>query len=712
MKRLAILLLFVFVFLLFVHDEQSYDVWWHLKTGQYIVQNFSVPHTDIYSQFAANRPWIDMQWFFQAAAFLLYSLGGFAGLILFKALLLVLMFWLIFKAVDGTAKAIIAMPAVFLAALCLWERALLRPEILSFFYLGLFLCVLHVYKYRGKETNIKIIYVLPLVQLFWVNSHALFVLGILLVWSYIAGESIERRIEGDRFRHLLIAGVLVVLVSLVSPYGYQGFIFPFTLFTRINGSREIFSSIGEFQPPFSYFCQNSTIFYYKLLLVFSGAALLLNLRRLSLAHLVSYSVFLYLSLLARRNIPFFALVCLPIVVENLSQVFQRLPLHTGFATRLQTRYATGLGFGLAAIVFSLAIIDVAGGAPRLRGDGDRRLALTPAQFKYPAQAAEFVIRAGIKGNIFNDLQSGNYLVWAFYPERKVFLDGRLEVHSPDFYAQYLRLLADPRIWPALAKKYDINYALFSHVDSDTDRLLVYLSGDHDWRLVFFDDVSVVFVRDVPANRDIIAAYQTDLTGHDFAGPPPSRGMPERILSRLYFQRGNLFAKFSNFDKAVQNYTIALAYDLSNDKVHINMGRLYSQAGNVLAAEREYQAALAINPHSALALFNLAGLYYRTGDLPLALTYYSWAVAADPGFADADANVGSICLENGQYRLAAAAYARALKVRPWDPDIRLNLGVAYARMGLLEKARQEFLKVQRLDPENALAARNLKKLDSL
>jgi hypothetical protein len=38
------------------------DVWWHLKTGQYITEHKSVPHTDPFSYTRAGEPWVAHEW--------------------------------------------------------------------------------------------------------------------------------------------------------------------------------------------------------------------------------------------------------------------------------------------------------------------------------------------------------------------------------------------------------------------------------------------------------------------------------------------------------------------------------------------------------------------------------------------------------------------------------------------------------------------------
>ena len=38
------------------------DIWWHLKTGEWILEHRTVPHQDPFSLIASGRDWIDHEW--------------------------------------------------------------------------------------------------------------------------------------------------------------------------------------------------------------------------------------------------------------------------------------------------------------------------------------------------------------------------------------------------------------------------------------------------------------------------------------------------------------------------------------------------------------------------------------------------------------------------------------------------------------------------
>ena len=79
------------------------DVWWHLRTGQLILQNHSLFHTDPYSFTRFGQPWINHEWLSEVLLFGLYRVAGFGGLIVAFAVVIAATFLLVFAALSRAA---------------------------------------------------------------------------------------------------------------------------------------------------------------------------------------------------------------------------------------------------------------------------------------------------------------------------------------------------------------------------------------------------------------------------------------------------------------------------------------------------------------------------------------------------------------------------------------------------------------------------------
>src|SRR5678816_4576252 len=73
-----------------LQDIRSEDYWWHLRTGQLILETGAVPTADPYTYTVPGARWIDIHWLFQVAIFSLYTVGGHAAVIVAKLALVCL----------------------------------------------------------------------------------------------------------------------------------------------------------------------------------------------------------------------------------------------------------------------------------------------------------------------------------------------------------------------------------------------------------------------------------------------------------------------------------------------------------------------------------------------------------------------------------------------------------------------------------------------
>ena len=81
-------LLFAPAYLCFSGDGvQDPDVWWHLRTGEWIVEQGEIPESDAFSNYAAGRPLVAYSWLMDVTLYGLYRAVGLRGVILYSATL-------------------------------------------------------------------------------------------------------------------------------------------------------------------------------------------------------------------------------------------------------------------------------------------------------------------------------------------------------------------------------------------------------------------------------------------------------------------------------------------------------------------------------------------------------------------------------------------------------------------------------------------------
>jgi hypothetical protein len=146
---------------------------------------------------------------------------------------------------------------------------------------------------------------------------------------------------------------------------------------------------------------------------------------------------------------------------------------------------------------------------------DHRLGVAPERF--PVRAAARLQETALPGNIYNPDQFGGFLIWSFYPQRRVLTDGRNELHRT-FIPEYARARSDQRAWRALLAKYRIDFAVDEYRkplpvrDAITGaQTLMPASMAYwprkDWALIAYDDAGMVFARRAAFTQETIGRWE-------------------------------------------------------------------------------------------------------------------------------------------------------------------------------------------------------------
>src|SRR5450432_1808076 len=129
------------------------DIWWHLAAGREMVARGALLFTDPFSVSAQGRPWVDVHWLFQLAAFAIHSRFGLSGLVWVKCLVVGLGALLLLAALPQKPHSwtrplfvTLLLSALFVARALL----LVRPVIVSLFFLGLFFAELERFRRDGR----------------------------------------------------------------------------------------------------------------------------------------------------------------------------------------------------------------------------------------------------------------------------------------------------------------------------------------------------------------------------------------------------------------------------------------------------------------------------------------------------------------------------------------------------------------------------------
>ncbi|MBI4831469.1 MAG: hypothetical protein HY801_07925, partial [Candidatus Lindowbacteria bacterium] len=474
-------LTFVLALVFSTNKIEERDFGWLLKTGQVICESHSVPRTDVYSFTAAGNKYIDSHWLYQVLLYASYRLLGIVGPTLLTAALVLAAFLMVRRAGYDRENYVVATALTAAAIVMASERFLVRPHIVTLVFLSAYFLILE----RHQERGTRLIFLLPIMQLLWVNMHGLFALGLILPAVYLAFSLLERRLklpmkwsagkslEGKSLGALSIVLLVLIGESLVNPYTLDLALYPLTLFKEIRSDVNVVAtSVGELAAPLASGDLSRSEKLFMWMMCVAALGFLLNLKRLNLTHLSLFAAFLYLALTARRNIDLFSVIATPITAVNINMFlndtcasFKRLDVKQVFA-KVQLAASP---FMIAAMIF--LIYQVVTNRYYVSDRDLTRFGVGVAQHAYPIKASNLVDAANLGGNMFKEPSDGGYLIWRFYPARRVFFDGRWEVYGDAFFENFKALCSDPGRFEEYASAKDIQYALLPHSIPHQERLI-------------------------------------------------------------------------------------------------------------------------------------------------------------------------------------------------------------------------------------------------
>ncbi|MFO0888633.1 MAG: hypothetical protein U0790_05730 [Isosphaeraceae bacterium] len=233
-------------FLLGIFPLKDADFHWHLRTGDLIRKTGQVPRVDFYTFTCQGKPWIDLHWIFQVGISWINQHAGVPGLVLAKAVITCAAVFLLITARRRSWPIWAILLAWLPALLVLSGRMYVRPETLSLLYLAMTLAVISRW-----DRFPRLAWVLPLVQAAWVNSHGLFLIGLIVQAFALVDAALRRGAfapERRRWWQIVIPACAASgAACLLNPFGVHGAIFPLELAGTM--SNPIFSNnIAELMP--------------------------------------------------------------------------------------------------------------------------------------------------------------------------------------------------------------------------------------------------------------------------------------------------------------------------------------------------------------------------------------------------------------------------------------------------------------------------------
>ncbi|MGB9697452.1 MAG: hypothetical protein ACP5P3_07780 [Ignavibacteria bacterium] len=500
------ILLLLFILLLIVFSTfkvfQDDDIFWHLATGRYIVENKSIPSTDIFSYIESDTKWIPFEWGWDVATFAIYNLGGYVALSLFRTLLIIATFGLLLMTMKKLELSTgLIYSSLLLVAIALLPRMSIRPHLFS--YLGYAFLIYIITVVRTDENKFRLLYSIPFIFLVWANVHMSVMLSLVVVVLfavfYYRKEKNNKTPNQNKIKTILIILIATAIAMIVNPHHINTYIYAYE-----HSSMDMLQNINEWRSPFASDRGIYNIIYFLFL---------------------ALSVYSVYKLLKKRD--YFPALVIVLTAANsfravrftaefllLSVVFIVIAYEPIFRKVFSEKQLGIINGGLTIIIVLLLYFSYTNELySKVIKSNFRETGFGINEKFFPVKMFDFIRKTRIEqigSNPFNSLNIGGYFIWNF-PERKNFIDSRNI--SEKRYNLYKELNAVRSGFDARLKQLGIDYILYSAPTMTLNAsvlektIIAYLSTSPEWKLLYWDDISFLFVKNETKFANLIKQYE-------------------------------------------------------------------------------------------------------------------------------------------------------------------------------------------------------------
>jgi hypothetical protein len=468
------------------------DTGWHIRTGDWMLQNGKIPVADFFSFSKPGGEWFAWEWLWDGAFSWLQKAGGMAAVLLVSILVICFSSALVYGVTKYKSRNSVVSLAITLIAMCAASfHWLARPHIFTF----LFTAVFYMFLDTGMVRTRRMMIALPLLMVLWTNIHGGFIAGLLIIGAYAAGEFLRFLCTtGDvklasRTHAILYAQVLglCLAATFINPYFYK--LHQHVIAYLADGYQ--MKHIGEFQ---SISFHHPLAVYFEVLLVAGLATAFWYVSRRDFTPALLIFGWAHLSLISGRNIPLFAILVSPLIAFAITTWVAEL---RNSDIEWIRRYATVLNKFFAEVnvmeriprlhLVSGAVVWLAGSllyapapGPKFRAEYDAAT--------FPVRAVDELQKRELTSHVFSSDDWSGYIIYRLYPRVRVFLDGRSDYYGPQLGEEFADIMSGKPGWEARLEKYGVETLLLP----TTSSLTIAAKGSNRWRPIYDDGVAIIF----------------------------------------------------------------------------------------------------------------------------------------------------------------------------------------------------------------------------
>lgn len=707
LNKLPLLLIFLIAVALSIKSFREPDLWWQIRTGEWILEHHQIPKQDIFSYTFAGKEWINVKWGSEVLFAIVTKLSGPESVFIIQAIVSCLLVFFLIKIAKTKSNLSLSI-ALILSLVAIEYRIIGRPEMFSHLFVVVFL-FFHL-RHRNDPSN-KIFWLISL-QILWTNLHEAYGTGIVITGIFFVGAWLEYFLSKKKIafsvnefpKAISILLPLQILSLVVNPNGIKLITQPLAILGQVYENK-FTMELYDFRSP-SYWVWNvyweigvlvigalGVFLYFKTLKTKSNRFKLF-VEQFGLGYLIALVAFFYLAATAYRNIVFIVFVFFPLLVFGIDYLLNKISL---------VKKHPLVFYIVSSLLSILLYLSVVSNKYYEWTDSRDRFGLEVLSTLNASGAADFVLQNKIHGKCFSDYLTSSYLLWRLQPDFKTFIDLRdLDVFPSDFFGTFFSATAIPDSFERLDTQYHFDYVILYRPNNPIHN---YLYNESNYKLAFADPVAMVYVKKNSA---------TDSSVMNFT---PSKPIAVSFVATAVNKILNPF--YSAYDYSSVDYNLigssysvsvnqldaaeeflkrSAAHPIESYKTNEMFGELYfhramasadanSKNQYLITAQNYFQQSLNEKDDFADTYLGFGASFFEQKNYTKALETFESCLQRDHNNRNACIYAGECCSfyinqnnsESPQYLERALTYFnKADKLQPGTPFVMFNLGLLYFR----------------------------------
>jgi SpoVK/Ycf46/Vps4 family AAA+-type ATPase/intein/homing endonuclease len=174
--------------------------------------------------------------------------------------------------------------------------------------------------------------------------------------------------------------------------------------------------------------------------------------------------------------------------------------------------------------------------------------------------------------------------------------------------------------------------------------------------------------------------------------------PNPTDAKTYYQLGNDYYEKSDYEKAVENYNMAILLNPVFSEAYFNRALSYYQVKNFDKSVADYTKSAELDPQNPIIYNNRGDAFYRKQDFQTAIKDYDKAISLNPNYLKAFYNRGLSYASIEEYEKAVEDFTKVISIKDDFAEAYHLRGLAYEYAGNIGDAVADYEKALELNPD--------------